>query len=223
VAYRELVRRAPEAVAAYQRRLERYDGELRSLGVKDHELDEPPTRKGLVWVRTLLQVVSVFVLLPPILLVGCVMNALPTMLVSLGARGARWKGKEEKDIATIKLLGGLVVFPATWALWGWLAVWRADDLRAALPWLPDSTAALGAIAWALGIAGAIVMMLYIPLAVLALHALRVRVTRGVGARALLRLREERAQLCDDLLELAEGIELPGAVGRDGRVTRLTIP
>jgi hypothetical protein len=71
----------------------------------------------------------------------------------------------------------------------------------------------------LSVVGAVVILRYFGLAVETLHAMRVRLTRRQSARAVARLRQERAQLCDELLAMAAGLELPGAVRAGGRISR----
>jgi 1-acyl-sn-glycerol-3-phosphate acyltransferase len=219
IGYRERLRTRPAEVGALMKRIARYDRDLRALRVEDHELDRPPPviRPGL-WVILISQLVSVFLLLPPFLLLGYVVN-LPTALAV--AFLARRFGREGKDYATLKLIAGVVLFPITWASWSWVAAWISTHPRtqAVAPWLPDRPLLAAVLMLPLSILGGVVMLLYVELARETWRALRVRFTRGVRARSLLRLRVERAHLCDAVLELAEGLELPGEVGEDGRILR----
>ena len=73
------------------------------------------------------------------------------------------------------------------------------------------------------VTGAVVMLIYLSLARGTWRALRIRLTRGMRARAFLRLRVERSRLCDMLLALAEGLELPGVVRPDGAIARAAAP
>jgi 1-acyl-sn-glycerol-3-phosphate acyltransferase len=218
VAWRERARTDPEQVAALRKRLTRYDRDLRSLGIEDHELDQPPPLRAGFWLLLASQVVSVFLVLPPFLVVGYVVNLPTAFLVSLIARRI---GKEDKDMASLKLLAGAPLFPLTWALWAWLAAWSVGSpvVQAWLPWLPESPPLAAAVALTLCIVGAVVMVVYLSLARATWRALRVRLTRGMRARSFLRLRVERARLCDALLALAQGLELPGVVRPDGTVAR----
>jgi hypothetical protein len=223
VAYRERARTDPERVAKLRARVTRYDRDLRGLGIEDHELDQPPPvlRPGF-WVLLASQVISVFLLLPPLLVLGYAVNLPTAMLVSWIARRV---GKEQKDMASLKLIAGAVLFPLTWALWGWLAAWVGGSARvqALLPWMPTNAALAAGFMVVLCASGAVVMLIYLSLARATWRALRIRLTRGMRARAFLRLKVERSRLCDALLALAEGLELPGVVRPDGAIARAAVP
>lgn len=217
VGYRERARTRPEEVAALRRRVERYDRDLRALHVEDHELDRPPpVFRPWLWLILASQVVSVFLLLPPFLLVGYAVNLPTAWLLS---RIADAPDREGKDVASYKLIGGAVLFPLTWALWSWLAAWGSTHpwTRAGAPWLPDRPLLAAALMLPLAVGGAVVTLVYVELARSTWRALRVRLTRGLRARAFLRLRVERARLCDALLAMADGLDLPGMVTDDGRI------
>ena len=221
VGYRERVRTRPAEVTALRKRVERYDRDLRTLGIADHELDQPPPIFN-PWLLLVLasQVVSVFLLLPPFLLIGYAVNLPPAALLSFVAHLA---GKEDKDVASIKLVGGVVLFPLTWALWAALAAWGRGAAVALFPRLPGSPLPAAALAVLLGVGGGVLMLLYVEMAMATWRALRVRLTRGRRARSMLRLRVARGRICDEILAMAEGIELPGVVGEDGRVRRVASP
>jgi 1-acyl-sn-glycerol-3-phosphate acyltransferase len=211
--YRELLRTRPAEVARLRRRIERYDGYLRGLRIDDEELDHPPPvlgrRLGLL---LLLQGLAVFVLLPPLLLIGLIVNLPPALLLSAAARAF----VKQQSAASFKLGGGIVLFPLTWAIWGWLAMNQAVRF---LPVAPSSPWLAAAWMVTLSIAGGVVMVAYLGWAEATVHAIRVRLTRSQRARALRRLGKDRAKLCDDLLAMAVGIELPGVVHADGRISR----
>jgi hypothetical protein len=130
-------------------------------------------------------------------------------------------GKEGKDIATLKVIGGVVLFPVTWAFWAWLASWLSTHPRvqAVAPWLPDRPLFAAALMLPLGIVGALVMLRYVELARGTWRALRVRLTRGRRAQAFARLRVERARLTDALTALSGGLVLPGVIEKDGSIAR----
>ena len=219
VGYRERLRTRPAEVTSLMKRIARYDRDLLALRVEDHELDRPPPviRPGF-WLILISQLVSVFLLLPPFLLIGYVVN-LPTAW--LVAQVARRYGREGKDFATLKLIAAVVLFPVTWALWSWLAAWISTHPRtqAVAPWLPDRPLLAAALMLPFSVMGGLVMLLYVEMAGGTWRAVRVRLTRGMRARSLLRLQVERGRLCDALVELSEGLALPGAVGHDGRILR----
>jgi hypothetical protein len=215
VGYRERSRTHPGEVKALRRRVQRYDRDMRALRIEDHELDQPPPLfRPWLWVVLLSQAISVFFVLPPFLVIGYLVNFPPALVLSFASNAL---GKEEKDVATLKVLGGLVLFPLTWALWGWLATW--DSLRALAPWMPGSPWLAAGAMVGLSVVGAVVMLFYVGLALATWRALRVRLTRGRRARSFVRLRLTRARLTDDLLQLSTGLALPGVVLDDGRVHR----
>jgi hypothetical protein len=217
--YQELMRTRPAEVTDLMRRLAHYDRDLRALEMEDHELDHPPPviRRGL-WSFLTTQIVSVFLLLPPFLVVGYLVNLPTAGLVSFLARRF---GKEGKDIASLKVLAGTVLFPITWAFWSWFASWLTTQPRvqAVAPWLPDRPLFAALLMVPLSIVGGLVMLRYVALADATWHAVRVRLTRGRRARAFLRLKVERRRLYDAVMVLAEGLELPGVVEPDGRIAR----
>jgi hypothetical protein len=211
--YRELLRTRPAEVAKLRRRIERYDGHLRALRIEDEELDRTPPmmghRSGLL---LLLQGILVFVGLPPLLLVGALVNLPPALLLSAGARAV----VKHQSAASFKLGGGIVLFPLTWAIWAWLAMTQAVRF---IPGLPTSPWLAAGWMIALSIVGGIVMVAYFGWASATIHAIRVRLTRSQRARAFKRLQKERSRMCDDLLAMASGIPLPGVVHPDGRISR----
>jgi hypothetical protein len=217
--YRERMRTRPDEVSALMKRLAHYDRDLRALKVEDHELDHPPAviRPGL-WTFLIIQVVTIVLLLPPLLIVGYLVNLPTAGLVSFLAHRF---GKEGKDYASLKLIGGMVLFPITWAFWCWLASWLSTHprIQQIAPWLPDRPIWAALLMIPLSIVGGWVMLRYVALATGTWHALRVRLTRGRRARSFLRLRVERGRLYDAVMPLAEGLELPGVVEPDGRIAR----
>ena len=216
-AYRERVRTDPTEVEVLSRRVARYDAYLRALGIEDHELDRPPPVVGRwFWLGLAFQLLSVVVLLPPFLLIGALVNLPPTALV---AGWARWTGKEQKDAASLKLVGGVIAFPLTWIIWGCLAAWGVVQARNWAPWVPDQPVLAGVVTMALGILGGVVMLLYWEFSLGTLRALRVRFSRSLRRRAIQRLLRERARLCVDLESMAEGLDLPGVVLPSGRLAR----
>jgi 1-acyl-sn-glycerol-3-phosphate acyltransferase len=211
--YYTMLARDPVAVEALRARVEHYDEELRALRLEDHELDHDPrvVRPAL---GLALQATAVFVLLPPLIVLGWVVN-LPTALLLRAL--ARVGAKLEKDEATIKLLVGLVLFPLTWVAAGVLAARGISAVTVDLPFLPDNAFWTGVgTTIAAGTGGALAIR-YGRIARETAHALRVRLTRRRRWVAVQRLRIERAKLHDAMLALAEGVDLPGRIDDVGRV------
>ena len=205
--------RDPVAVDTLRARVQLYDDELAALGLEDHELDhDPRVVRPALWLA--LQAAAVFVLLPPLIVLGWIVN-LPTALLLRGL--ARVGAKLEKDEATIKLLVGLVLFPLTWIAAGVLAARGVGALAVDMPLLPDTALWTGiGTTLAAGFGGALAVR-YSRIARETAHALRVRLTRRQRWVTVQRLRIERAKLHDAMLALADGVALPGDVDEKGRV------
>jgi hypothetical protein len=66
--------------------------------------------------------------------------------------------------------------------------------------------------------GGLAAVRYTRLAAETYRALRVRLTRARRRRTVARLARERAAIYEAALALSEGLDLPGAVATDGRIT-----
>lgn len=213
--YYELMRREPAKVAVLRARVETYDADLRALQLEDYDLDRPPPLlPSWLGVLLVLQAIAVFFLLPPVIVLGYVVN-LPTALLLRGL--AKLGAKLDKDEATIKLLVGLVLFPATWVAAGIAAARLHEHLHAIYPAMPDTPILAGALTATLAGIGGATAVRYFRLASELARSIRVRLTRRARRVAVHRLRLERAKLCDAITGLAEGIDLPGEVAPDGSV------
>jgi len=213
--YRERVSTHPEETRALMERIRGYDEELRALGLSDSDLEKGPPLHVLTSVLNLAgQLLLVYLLLPPLLIVGYAVN-LPT---AVGLQMlARRTAKRFKDEATIKLLVGALAFPATWLLASVLVAWGERHLSVLFPNFPDAPIWTGALAFALCALGGLVALHYSRLLAVTRRAVRVRLTRTRRRSALEHLRQERARLHDAILELAVGLDLPGLVAPDGRI------
>lgn len=214
-AYLKRLESDPAVVEKVKARVEAYDRDIRSLGLKDHELDQPPplTSPWLTMI-ILLQVIAVFLVMPPILLLGYIIN-LPSM-------AALWVlasvvSKLRKDVASVKILVGAVLFPTTWAIFAGLAYWGHTEVLEAFPSMPDSRIATAWFTFMLGGVGGAVALRYQHAAGETIRAVRVRITRGRRWFSVARLKKERAQLTDVLTGLSEGVDLPGTIAEDGSI------
>lgn len=213
--YQHRLESHPEEVEQLRAAIEDYDADLMALGMDDHELDRPP-RLASPWLAfiLLLQVLFVFLFLPPVLLVGYLVN-LPPAGIALGA--AKAFGKREKDEATIKLMLGALLLPAAWAGAGVLGAMLHTQLHAAFPAIPDTPVLAGVVTALLAVLGGIVSLRYVRLARETVRALKVRLTRRRRAEAVARLRRLRATLFDAIEAMTVELDLPGRVTPDGRV------
>ncbi len=139
--YQHRRRSHPDEIAALRRDLADYDRLLRASGMTDADLDRPPLLNPLLGVIFAVQLVLLAVLLPPVLVLGFVVNAPPYLALKPLAR--RFAGAE-KDTATIKILGGLVLFPLAWLVAGVVAGVTAARLHDLFPAVPDAPLAAGA-------------------------------------------------------------------------------
>jgi 1-acyl-sn-glycerol-3-phosphate acyltransferase len=213
--YYARLRTHPEQVATLRARIEQYDADLRALGLEDHELDSDPrlVSPGL-FALLALQVLTVYLLLPPVLVIGWVVN-LPVALALIGL--SSMVSKEKKDEATVKLLVGALLFPVAWIAIGVLAGFGHLRLHEAIPSIPETPVLAGIVVALLSALGGATALRYLRLARETARSVRVRLSRRRRAGHIARLRGERAELHDRIIELASGLELPGAVGPDGRI------
>jgi 1-acyl-sn-glycerol-3-phosphate acyltransferase len=205
----------PAEVAELRARLERYDADLRALALEDHELDADP-RLASPWLFALLalQVLTVYLLLPPVLVIGWLVN-LPVALALIGLSSA--VSKEKKDEASVKLLVGALLFPTAWIGVGVLAGFGHLRLHEAIPTIPETPILAGVSVALLSALGGATALRYLRVARETARAVRVRLSRRRRAAHITRLRQERALLHDRIVALASGLALPGSVGADGRI------
>lgn len=206
----------PELVAKLKERVKQYDHNLRALRLEDHELDGDP-RLVSPWLILLLvlQVLFVFFFLPPILLLGYLVNGPPALLLIALARIA---ARLRKDEATIKLLVGSVAFPATWLACGLLGWMFYEQLHLAYPLIPNAPITAGVLAALMAALGGAVALRYLRVARETARAVRVRLTRRRQRAAIGQLLVERAELSDLLIGLGESVEMPGVVATDGKIS-----
>ncbi len=213
--YAERIRSHPQQVESLFDRIGKYDSQLKSLGLEDHELDVAPgpgsVRQALLLV---LQAAFVYFFLPALLVIGYAVN-LPTALLVLAiAKLTSRKGKEE---ASAKVIAGALAFPVTWVAVALAVSLGWGRLHAAYPAVPDAPILTGLLALLLSAAGGLVALHYWRLAGATARTIRVRFTRTRRAATIRRLKKERARIHDLVMQLSEGLELPGEVAEDGRI------
>jgi glycerol-3-phosphate O-acyltransferase/dihydroxyacetone phosphate acyltransferase len=213
--YNALMQRDPAKVTALRERVARYDAELRAMKLEDYDLDRPPSLRSK-WIAVLLglQILGVFLLLPPLVVLGYLVN-LPTALGLVAI--AKLAARKLKDEATVKLLLGMIAFPLTWTAAGVLAGLGHHQLHLGFPRIPDAPWLAGITVAVLGALGGAAALRYLSVARETARAVRVRLTRQGATRAVARLRRERDKLYDEIVQLLEGVALPGQVAADGRV------
>jgi hypothetical protein len=198
--YNERSRTHPEEVNEIVLRLQAYDADLRALGIEDHELyGGKPLLSGRAALSAFFQALLVYFVLPPILVIGYVVNLPAAALVWLLSR---WGAAERKDVASLKIVAGAVTFPLLWFAVALLVAWGGTRLSELYPRFRGAPVLTGALAFTLSAVGAMVALHYQRIARQTLRAVRVRLTRWRRASALERLRVERASLYDALRRLA---------------------
>ena len=207
-AYRARRETHPAEVSALLRDVGDYDRLLRAAGLTDADLDRSPRLNPLVGVIFGVQLALLAVLLPPILLVGFAVNAVPFGLLNLAAR--RFAGAE-KDTATIKILGGVVLYPLAWAVAAVAAGLTAARLHALFPGLPDAPLAAGVAAFVLSAVGGALALRWGELSRETARAVRVRLVRRRRRDVLARLQLMRTDLYDRFDALRAGLALPQSV------------
>ena len=199
--YNERARTHPREVEEIVRRIRVYDTDLRALGIEDHELyGGRPLFSLPSALRTLVQALLVYFVLPPVLLIGYVVNLPAAVFVSLLSR---WGAAARKDVASLKLVAGALAFPLLWVAAALVVAWGDTRLSpGSYPRFGGAPLLTGALAFALSAFGAMVALHYQRLASQTLRAVRVHLTRWRRAATLERLRTERSSLYDALRSLA---------------------
>ncbi len=215
VGYHQRLESHPDEVAMLRERIFEYDSDMRALGLEDHELDRDPRLASPMLIAILAgQVILVFLLLPPLLLVGYLVNA-PAVLALWAA--SKIFSRKKKDEATIKVLLGAILLPVSWLLAGTLAWWGHEQLHLLFPTIPETPWLASLTTLVLGITGGMVALRYMRLAGETTRAVRVRLTRSRRRIALDRLRRERSLIYSVIMGLIDGLDLPGHVTEEGQV------
>jgi glycerol-3-phosphate O-acyltransferase/dihydroxyacetone phosphate acyltransferase len=207
----------PQQAAALRQRVEAYDASLQALRLDDHELDSSPKLMNPMLIAfSVLQFLLVFIALPPLLLLGFVLNAPTALLVRWGAR---LFAKQPKDLATVKILIGCAAFPLTWIGVGVGGALAHEAVSERFSSLPDSPVWLGLALAILTAIGGIHALTYQKLTSETIRNFRVRIALITKAKPIADALSERAAIFDEIMQIATGLELPGQVTPDGAVSR----
>ncbi|MCX4247829.1 1-acyl-sn-glycerol-3-phosphate acyltransferase [Paraliomyxa miuraensis] len=202
--YQQAMQHDPARVNALMQRVRQYDTDLRAMRLEDYDLDAPPSL-GSKWIALLLamQMLGVFLLLPPLVALGYLIN-LPTALLLIAI--AKLAARKKKDEATVKLVAGMLAFPLTWIAAGVLAGIGHHQLHLGFPRIPDAPWLAGMTMASLGAVGGAAALRYLAMARETARAVRVRLTRSGAVRSVARLRRERSKIFDELVALVESSE-----------------
>lgn len=203
-AYYDRLAADPKQAAKLRASIERYDENLAALGLDDHELDSNPPVRG-IWLllMTLLQFLFVFLLLPPLLLLGYLVNGTAAVIV-LGS--AKLLAKKTKDVASYKLLVGSVIFPLTWLAVIPLGVAAHEWFAASFPLLPDTPILSGVILAVASIIGGAHALRYQHVARQSWKNLRVRFRRRQQRDFIAATLAVRAGIFEKIMAVADAIE-----------------
>ena len=141
-AARAAAARAPDRVAAFRGRLERYRAHLSESGLSDAELGRPYTA-AVVARWTAVNAAKLAITLP-LALWGIASHALPYWLTRAAVAAIR---RSEEEEATDKMAAGLVLYPLCWAVEAWLVERRLGTTAVVLFGLLLLPSALIALAW----------------------------------------------------------------------------
>ncbi|MGB3542932.1 1-acyl-sn-glycerol-3-phosphate acyltransferase [Rubrivirga sp.] len=193
----------PDEIAALRSDLEAYDAGLRTMGMDDADLDRPPLvgSPGRV-AAAVLQAALIAALLPPLFVLGAVVNVPPYWLLKLVAKKV---AKTEKDTATVKLFGGLTFFPIAWITAGVLAA-HGVNVMAGVE-MPRAPWAVGILVTVLSAFGGAAVLLFTEVFQATWKAVRVRVARWRQGGRISGLQYQRAALHDRFMALARGLGL----------------
>jgi len=205
----------PDRVQALFDRVSAYDQALLEVKLEDDDLDKPPAIESK-WLPILLaiQAAVVFLVFPPILVLGSLINVGPYFLTNLISRVA---SKQYKDTATVKLLSGLVLFPVAWLTAALLVGLGQIELHESFAGIPRAPWAAGITTFLIGAFGGALALVYLELVRRTWTSIQIRVKRQWGSTIIRQLSVERAALYEAVEEIREGLNLPGDVLSDGRV------
>ena len=91
------------------------------------------------------------------------------------------------------------------------------------PGIPDTFVTAGVVTFLLAFTGGAISLRYLRLARETARAIRVRLTRERRRMTVVRLKVDRAELCEALIGLGEGLDLPGQVMPDGTIGPTLVP
>ncbi len=197
--YQEAIRRYPEETRRLLRGVARYDNLLSAMRIEDYELDGKAwvtSPRRAVWLG--LEFLLVYLVLPPFLIIGVVVNLIPALVVWAFNRVV---ARHYKDEATLKILLGSFLFPITWLLAAWLVGWGEGLLADIYPKIPRAPVLTGVIAFLLSAFGGMLALQYRQIATETYRTIRVHFTLARGKKSISTLLDLRGRLFDDFMEL----------------------
>ena len=208
--YAERLRTDPQRIGELYVRLRDYNDDIRALGFHERELGAGEITVS-PWIPVILVVqgVMIYLLLPPILMIGYAVNSVPALLLRAVCI---WGAKDKKDEATIKLLGGVVLFPIFWIAAGVVTAMAHPWVAKLFPNIPATPLFAGVSVAILAAVGGAVAVRYLRLSKRLVRQVRVGFTRHRASESVYRLLAERRAIYEELISLREGLELPEQLG-----------
>jgi glycerol-3-phosphate O-acyltransferase / dihydroxyacetone phosphate acyltransferase len=215
-AYRTRQKDAKTRTDALIKRVTAYDQLLHEAQLEDYELSGNAPLISATWILiSATQFILLYIFLPPVLLVGFVINVIPYNTLKLIDH---FYNGQTKDRATIKLMAGAVLFPLFWTGSGILAVLLGNEVQKLFPALPASPVLVFAITVIIAMGGGYLALQYTELSRTLLRAIRIRMASKGSTELIHRLRIERSDLFDDLMALSADLALPGIVSESGKIS-----
>ena len=112
--YELLQEHVPEKVSQLARAVRAYDRMLYVTALRPQQVTSQYTRRRVA--AYVIRSIVLFVVRLPLAIVGIVQNFVPYWIVRFAGEYAR--AKREDMRASIQIMAGMVLFPATWILWG---------------------------------------------------------------------------------------------------------
>lgn len=202
--YQDAIERYSKETRHLLHGIARYDKLLGALRIEDYELD------GKAWVAAprrafwlTLEFLLVFLILPPFLVIGVVVNLIPALIVWAFNKAV---ARHYKDEATLKILVGAIVFPLTWLLVAWLVGWGEGVIADYYPEVLRAPVLTGIIAFVLSALGGVLALQYRQIATETIRTIRVQFTLARRKRAISTLLAMRSRLFDEFMALDQQLE-----------------
>ncbi len=213
--YRARLKTHPDEIEKLRREIRAYDKTIRAVRLEDFELTASAPITSPTWFGLLtLQFATVYLFLPPIIFVGYIINVIPYFLL----KGLdRLLTHQYKDSATVKVLGGAVLFPMSWGIAAFLAAMASQELNEMYATIPDVPVLVAVITILFAIVSGFLALRYNELSQETYRAVRVQITKKRHRETIDRLAGDRSRLFEKMSFLEQGLDLPGAVAPDGRI------
>ena len=202
--YQSRMETHPEEVELLIDDIEYYVKTLDSLGIRSHEIDiDKQLLTSKIFFQLMIHFLLIVLVLPPLIVVGYIVNFPTAFGIHLLAKNYSNKGK---DIASVKTFSGLIFFPITWIIWSALSSW--GYAQSFLPQMSSSYVIAFLSSFFLCVLSAIVLFTYVGFTKRTFLSIKLRITKSARKRTIRRMKKTRSQLYDRLIALRDGLELP---------------